>query len=377
MLISGRGGQPRSARDRVQACRDTVSGTSGLRFHIAPTVPVALGLLLAGCSSFPSSMNPVSWWHDLQGGKIAEERPPPPGADQPYPNLATVPPKPAEPDRAALANIANGLIADRTNTQRANEAAPIADPSLPSASPALFGKGTVPPPPPPGPPGTETASASLPAADAPPAPPSPAPSSPAPSAPSPARRARAGQAPVAAVQSAALPPPAAAVPPAADATPTAPATPAPAAWHARGQRAAGATWCLRTAHGRGGSIAAIAHHAATAAEPREQRTASGATGGHRRSRAASRAASRQCGQRGERDVRRRLGRAASNSCQHVESTGFAARKRHHRGHRLWRCIVERPGCPVGGAHARTVACPGDGRGAGISRRPAFGRAGGR
>ena len=25
-------------------------------------------------SSFPSSMNPVSWWHDLQGGKIAEQR---------------------------------------------------------------------------------------------------------------------------------------------------------------------------------------------------------------------------------------------------------------------------------------------------------------
>jgi outer membrane protein OmpA-like peptidoglycan-associated protein len=222
MLISSRGGQPRSARDRVQAYRDTVSGTSGLRFHIAPAVPAALGLLLAGCSSFPSSMNPVSWWHDLQGGKIAEERPPPPGADQPYPNLATVPPKPAEPDRAALANIANGLIADRTNTQHANEAAPIADPSLPSASPALFGKGTVPPPPPPAPPGTETASASLPAADAPPAPPSRAPPAAAP-APAPAK------APVAAVQSAALPPPAADMtPPSPAAAPPAATTPAPA-----------------------------------------------------------------------------------------------------------------------------------------------------
>ena len=97
-------------------------------------------------------MNPVSWWHDLQGGKIAEQRPPPPGADQPYPNLATVPPKPAEPDRAALANIANALIADRTNAQHIAAAAPIADPSSPSASPALFGSGTVPPPPPPPPP---------------------------------------------------------------------------------------------------------------------------------------------------------------------------------------------------------------------------------
>ena len=95
------------------------SGTSGLRFRLAPAIPAALALWLAGCSSFPSSMNPVSWWHDLQGGKIAEERPPPPGADQPYPNLATVPPKPAAPDRAALTNLSNGLIADRTNAQHA------------------------------------------------------------------------------------------------------------------------------------------------------------------------------------------------------------------------------------------------------------------
>src|ERR1700722_2341013 len=151
MLISDSGRQPRGARDRVQAYPGTRCGTSGLRFRSAQAVLAALGLLLSGCSSFPSSMNPVTWWHDLQGGKIAEQRPPPPGADQPYPNLATVPPKPAEPDRAALANIANGLIADRTNTQRADAAAPIADPSSPSASPALFGKGTVPPPPPPPP----------------------------------------------------------------------------------------------------------------------------------------------------------------------------------------------------------------------------------
>jgi outer membrane protein OmpA-like peptidoglycan-associated protein len=201
-------------------------------------VPAALGLLLSGCSSFPSSMNPVTWWHDLQGGKIAEERPPPPGADQPYPNLATVPPKPAEPDRAALANIANALIADRTSTQHADAAAPIADPSSPSASPALFGKGTVPPPPPPPPPGTATASASLPAADAPPAPPAPPSPSQASAAPGPALAPAPAKAPVAAVQSADLPPPAAAASaapattapltsPGASAQPTAAAAPAP------------------------------------------------------------------------------------------------------------------------------------------------------
>ena len=35
----------------------------------------------------------------MQGGEIAQQRPPPPGADQPYPNLATVPAKPEAPDR--------------------------------------------------------------------------------------------------------------------------------------------------------------------------------------------------------------------------------------------------------------------------------------
>jgi hypothetical protein len=71
MLIGGFGGQPRGARDRVQAAEGPRSGTSGLRFRGARTAPLGLVILLSACSSFPSSMNPVTWWHDLQGGKIA------------------------------------------------------------------------------------------------------------------------------------------------------------------------------------------------------------------------------------------------------------------------------------------------------------------
>ena len=141
MLISGSGGQPRGGGGRVQAGSAAQSGVSGLRASAAPWI--VTGLLLTGCASVPSSLNPVSWWHNLQGGKIAEDRPPPPGADQPYPNLASVPAKPAEPDRAAMANLANALIADRANAQRQAAAAPVPDPSSPTASPALFGKGTV------------------------------------------------------------------------------------------------------------------------------------------------------------------------------------------------------------------------------------------
>ena len=134
------------------------------------------GWLLAGCSTI-SSMNPVNWWHRQQGGTIANQRPEPPGADQPYPNIASVPAKPELPDAEALKKLTDSLVADRTNAQHAAQSAPLADPSSPSASPNLFGVGTAPPPAPSanapvgsGVPGTPVASASMPAVTAPPPP---------------------------------------------------------------------------------------------------------------------------------------------------------------------------------------------------------------
>jgi outer membrane protein OmpA-like peptidoglycan-associated protein len=188
----GNGGETRGAKQAGQA-----------RVTLGSLAPITLPLLLAGCASFPSSMNPVSWWHDLQGGAIAEQRPPPPGADQPYPNLASVPAKPAEPDRAALTNIANALIADRTNAQHLAAAAPLPDPSSPSASPELFGRGTAAPPGPAAPATAapaKTASATMPAAEPPPL---PQPKASASTEPPPAP----AKAPIAAVQSTPLAPP--------------------------------------------------------------------------------------------------------------------------------------------------------------------------
>jgi len=139
-------------------------------------------LALAGCSS---SLNPVNWWHGLQGGRIAEERPAPPNADAPYPNLSTVPARPTPPDRDAMKRLTESLVGDRTHAQYTAEAAPLADPSSPQASPGLFGAGTLPPPPPAPPPGSAPLSASLPAASAPPPPPNApvTPPSPAPQRP--------------------------------------------------------------------------------------------------------------------------------------------------------------------------------------------------
>jgi outer membrane protein OmpA-like peptidoglycan-associated protein len=94
------------------------------------------------------SINPVNWWHGMEGGKIAEQRPPPPGANDPYPNLASVPARPAPPDKEAMQKLTDALVADRSNAQYTNQATPLPDPSSPSASPGLFGVGTLPPPPP-------------------------------------------------------------------------------------------------------------------------------------------------------------------------------------------------------------------------------------
>jgi outer membrane protein OmpA-like peptidoglycan-associated protein len=163
-------------------------------------------LLLVGCSA-PRSMNPVDWWHDLEGGKIAEARPPPPNADAPYPNLGTVPPRPPPPDVKGFGRIAGALVADRAHAQYAAIAEPI--PSLAPAPPR--------PPPAAAPPGTgeEQPSAALPAATAPP--PQPAPPSPPPR-----------PAPVAAVNATPLAPPAPAASPAAMPEPAAGPPPAPA-----------------------------------------------------------------------------------------------------------------------------------------------------
>jgi outer membrane protein OmpA-like peptidoglycan-associated protein len=164
-------------------------------------------------------LNPVDWWHDLEGGKIAEERPPPPNADAPYPNLSTVPPRPAPPDRDAMKRLTDALVGDRLNAQHTAEGEPLADPSSPTASPNLFGAGTLPPPPPvtPG-----EASASLPAASPTPSRPAPAPAPAQEVAPPPPARA-----PVAAVQSTPIAPPAppAAAPPAPPVVQAAPVSP--------------------------------------------------------------------------------------------------------------------------------------------------------
>ena len=232
MSISGRRAEPK-------AIGTTVQGQVRLGW-CAPLVPPAMALLLAGCSTL-EALNPINIFHQLEGGRIAEQRPPPPGADRADPNLGSVPPKPTPPDRDAMKRLTQGLVADRENARYSNAANPLPDPSSPNASPSLFGAGTLPPPvKPASPTAPPAASASLAAASAPAAPPE-APAAP----PSPAPRKAVGSTPLAAPEQPAAatetPPLSVAPPPRAAAAPVpAPAPPAIVAPLAAAPQPAGA-----------------------------------------------------------------------------------------------------------------------------------------
>jgi outer membrane protein OmpA-like peptidoglycan-associated protein len=126
---------------------------------------VAFGL--AACAHNPLD-TPVNWWHQLEGGQIAVNRPPPPGADQPYPYLGTMPKKPQVPSASFRETVQTRLTEQRDDTER-----------LAARTPIVLPAPTAPPPPPKASslPSTETANASLPGAEAPPVKTAPAPSS--------------------------------------------------------------------------------------------------------------------------------------------------------------------------------------------------------
>ncbi|MCQ8279080.1 OmpA family protein [Acetobacteraceae bacterium KSS8] len=96
-------------------------------------------LLLAGCGGRDPVDAPVNWWHQLEGGEIARQRPPPPGVDAPYPLVGTTPSKPPamlSPDlRAALTQ---HLEEQRNLSARLNADDPIA--ALPPTPPAATAK---------------------------------------------------------------------------------------------------------------------------------------------------------------------------------------------------------------------------------------------
>jgi outer membrane protein OmpA-like peptidoglycan-associated protein len=100
------------------------------RVGLAPLAAVALSL--AGCAG------PVQLYHNAEGGAIAQVRQPPPGADLPYPNLASVPPEPVGLTAGQYQDVAQRLapVPAETPATQANPAA-LAGLALPAAPPPV------------------------------------------------------------------------------------------------------------------------------------------------------------------------------------------------------------------------------------------------
>lgn len=125
----------------------------GQAAFLLPLLPL---LLLPACSATGSltgaverlsnskltQEGPLDWWHELQGGRIAEGRPPPPGATDPYPNLAEVPARPTPTDPAVRRALTAQLAGERDRTERQAAQDPItpAGAGAPAAAPGRPGK---------------------------------------------------------------------------------------------------------------------------------------------------------------------------------------------------------------------------------------------
>lgn len=115
-------------RGRNHVLADRGSGSTG-RPLVASVLAAGLLWSLAGCAAGPDPIDtPVAWWHDLQGGVIAQDRPPPPGVDAPYPHVGTTPARPVLPSVAARDAITASLLDRRTSSERLNAHDPIVPP---------------------------------------------------------------------------------------------------------------------------------------------------------------------------------------------------------------------------------------------------------
>src|SRR3954454_1563470 len=77
----------------------------------AGAAAAAILLLLGGCT-VPKEVAPLEIWRRVSGA-ADQGRLPPPGMDDPSPNLATVPPRPERPSAESRAALTAALAADR------------------------------------------------------------------------------------------------------------------------------------------------------------------------------------------------------------------------------------------------------------------------
>jgi outer membrane protein OmpA-like peptidoglycan-associated protein len=139
-------------------------GRRRIRGDFRALCAVAAAATLAGCSSVPNYANPIEWYRDITGVSkndvedqgARNDANLQAGGNEPYPNLASVPPPPdtamSTVDREKLQQ---GLVADRANAKYSDQQVLQGKdvPPLPGPAPkvALAAPSTEPPPPGPGP----------------------------------------------------------------------------------------------------------------------------------------------------------------------------------------------------------------------------------
>jgi outer membrane protein OmpA-like peptidoglycan-associated protein len=100
---------------------------------------VASSMFVGGCSQVPDAANPAEWYKstvdfiagedeteegktEVQSDLVADRNTPAPGAEQPFPNLASVPETPRTSTTGERQQIVQGLVADRQQAQYSSEA---------------------------------------------------------------------------------------------------------------------------------------------------------------------------------------------------------------------------------------------------------------
>ena len=118
------------------------------RHRGVPGPGLAMGLVLAllgTACSVPDEVNPVVIYDRISGAADAG-RPVPPGLDQPFPNLASIPPRPERPSPEFRASVTEALAQDRARARDplvlrsvtapgASGGAPAGDAAMPAAPP--------------------------------------------------------------------------------------------------------------------------------------------------------------------------------------------------------------------------------------------------
>ena len=93
---------------------------------MSPIAAFFLVSTLAGCAHRDVVDTPVGWFHQLEGGAIAQQRPPPPGADDPYPKIGTTPAHaPAVSSLDLRHSVTGALLRQRNLTTRLDANDPI------------------------------------------------------------------------------------------------------------------------------------------------------------------------------------------------------------------------------------------------------------